>query len=144
MIDPGSRNDASDLRRAVSQLQRSFRALRDPDGPTSAQLSALGALYRHGPMATGELAARERLKPQSVTRFVAALQQAKLIERVPDPGDARRIVVAITDEGRRTLGQVMRRRDERLARKIARLSPADRASVRAATALLEWLASDAD
>jgi DNA-binding MarR family transcriptional regulator len=143
VIDPALRNDASDLRRAVSQLQRSFRDLREPDGPTSAQLSALGSLHRHGPMATGELAARERLKPQSVTRLIAALRDAKLIERVPG-GDARRVVVAITDEGRRALGRVMRRRDERLARKIARLSPAERASVRAATALLEWLASDAD
>jgi DNA-binding MarR family transcriptional regulator len=140
-IDPAAREAATNLRRAVSRLQRSFRATRDPDGPTPAQLSVLGSLVRHGPLATGELARHERLKPQSVTRLVAALEDAGSIARVVDDADARRILVTITARGRAQLGREMRRRDERLAARIAQLGASDRAAVRAATALLEWLAS---
>ncbi len=130
------------MRRAVARLQRSFRCSRDLGGPTGAQLSALGTLIREGPMATGELAQRERLKPQSVTRLVAGLLEQKLAERLVDASDRRRLVVAITPEGRRRLEIEMARRDERLAARIAQLPADDRAVLRAAAPLLDRLSAD--
>ena len=140
MIDADARQEARTLRRAVARLQRSFRSTRDPDGPTPAQLSALGTLYREGALATGELAERERLKPQSVTRLVAGLVERGLIERVIDANDRRRLLVAVTPEGRRQLARELERRDERLVRQLARLSAHDRALVNAACAVIERLA----
>jgi DNA-binding MarR family transcriptional regulator len=139
MSDLGAKTEARALRMAVARLQRSFRTTRGADCPTPAQLSALGSLHRAGPLATGELAARECLKPQSVTRLVAALAKAGLIERVVDGADRRRVVVAITTEGRRRLAREMRRRDERLELRLQELSSADRAILAAAAPLLEWL-----
>jgi DNA-binding MarR family transcriptional regulator len=137
MSDAAALSEARLLRRAIARLQRSFRQSRDIDAPTPAQLSALGTLRRDGAMATGELAERERLKPQSVTRLVAALIESKLVERVADPADRRRQVLAITDEGSRRLGREMQRRDERLALEIASLSAGDRATLLAACVLIE-------
>jgi DNA-binding MarR family transcriptional regulator len=131
--------EARALRRTLAGLQRSFRTTRDPDGPTPAQLSALGTLLREGPMATGELARRERLRPQSVTRLVAALAARGFIERLADDADRRRLVIAVTADGRRELAREMQRRDARLAGQLARFTPAERATLGAARALIERL-----
>jgi len=140
-VDDGdARTEARTLRRAVAQLQRSLRTSRSPESPTPSQLSALGTLLRDGALATGELAARERLKPQSVTRLVAALLEQRLIERVVDERDRRRLVVAITPEGKRRVEAEMQRRDARLAHALSALSEAERATLRSAAGLLERLA----
>lgn len=90
-------------------------------------------------MATGELAKQERLKPQSVTRLVAALVARRLAERVVDDADRRRLLVAITARGKQHLAREMQRRDDRLARSLAVLSNSDRAVLRAACLLIERL-----
>ena len=144
MIDLAARAEARALRRAVARLQRSFRRTRDPAGPTPAQLSALGTLVRHGALAMGELADRERLQPQSVTRLVAALVRRGFAHRIVDDLDRRRFVVAITPDGRRDLVREMQRRDERLARHVARLSFEERATLDAACRIIEQLADGDD
>ena len=131
--------EARALRRAIGRLQRSLRNTRDLDAPTPSQLSALGTLYRDGPLATGELAERERLKPQSVTRLVAALTDRGFIRRAVDATDRRRFVVAITPAGTRRLAREMERRDEQLARELAHLGSEERATLRAACDIIELL-----
>jgi DNA-binding MarR family transcriptional regulator len=132
---------AQTLRRAVSRFQRALRSTRDPESPTPAQLSALGTLSREGAMASGELARRERLKPQSVTRLIAALVEGGLAARIVDSSDRRRLLVSITTHGRQELAREMRRRDRQLARRLLKLSVAERTTLAAASLLLERFAS---
>ncbi len=94
---------------------------------------------REGVLSTGELAARECLKPQSVTRLLAALESRGLIERGVDAADRRRIVVRATAEGRRRVTREMQRRDAGLTRALAELQPAERATLQSACLLLERL-----
>ena len=143
MTEAETRLQAQTLRRATSRFQRALRSARDPDGPTPAQLSVLGTLHRQGPLVAGQLANRERLKPQSVTRLIAALAALGLVKRVVDETDRRRFVVAITIEGRDTLSREMRRRDRQLAQLLANLSDAERSTIAAVCSLLERLAKAA-
>lgn len=94
-------------------------------------------------MAAGELAARERLKPQSVTRLIAAIVAGGFAERVVDNSDRRRFVVAITAEGRATLAREMQRRDRHLARLLESLDSSERDAIAATCRLLERLANAA-
>ena len=72
---------ASDLSLAVMRLARQLR-FRRPESPvTLSQLSALATLAKEGPMTPGALAVRERVRPPSMTRVVASLVGAELVDR---------------------------------------------------------------
>jgi DNA-binding MarR family transcriptional regulator len=136
--------EAQALRRAASVFQRALRQSRDPDTPTPAQLSALGTLHREGPLAAGELAQRERLQPQSVTRLIAALVGLGLAERNEDDADRRRAMIAITPAGRRELRREMQRREKRLARALSALTPSERSTLAASVEILVRIAKEAE
>jgi DNA-binding MarR family transcriptional regulator len=104
---------ANDLRLVLGRLIRRLRAERR--GLTLGQVTVLGRLDREGPAGTSDLAAGERVRPQSMAATVAALAAAGLVERRPDPVDRRRILIALTAHGRETLAADRRRRDAWLA-----------------------------
>ena len=91
----------SALRLGVMRLARRLRVERDGNDLTFNQLAALGTLRRHGPLPIGELAAHENVKPPSMTRTVAALEDAGLVTRRPSDTDGRQVVVELTDARRR-------------------------------------------
>ena len=93
---------AASLRRGTFRLGRRLRMERPARAVTSAELSVLGLLCR-GPMSAGELAAAERVQPQSLTRTLAALEERREIGRHLDPADRRRSVLSITESGRAVL-----------------------------------------
>jgi DNA-binding MarR family transcriptional regulator len=115
---------ASELRVILGQLLRRLRAEhRFPLG----QGSVLGRLDREGTASIGQLAVAERVRPQSMAQTVADLEAAGLISRRPDPGDGRRTLVDLTEQGRRTLEEDRRDRAGWLASAIEReLSAAER------------------
>src|SRR3954449_11520885 len=94
---------AATLRIAVMRLSRRIRVERSGDDLTFNQLSVLGTLSRYGALPVGELAAHENVKPPSMTRTVACLEELGLITREPSPTDGRQVVVALTDEARRVM-----------------------------------------
>lgn len=63
------------------------------------QEQVLQALSTVDTMTMGELAAMLRVKPPTASKTVARLSAQGLIERVPEPGDARIVVVRLTAEG---------------------------------------------
>ena len=96
---------ASDLRVVVGRLVRRFRA----DGPRpSPQVAALASLMRHGAKTTSQLAALERVRPQSMAYTVAELRSAGLVERRPDPSDGRQTLIDVTSAGRATMDDYRR------------------------------------
>jgi DNA-binding MarR family transcriptional regulator len=137
MSDPNTL--ASDLRVVIGRLVRRLRAERRDI--SLAQLTVLGRLDRDGLSGVSAIAAAERVRPQSVASTVAALEQAGLISRRPDPGDGRRVVLELTPAGREALAADRRRREGWLADAIARDLTADERRVLAeAAALLRRLA----
>jgi DNA-binding MarR family transcriptional regulator len=132
---------ASELRLSVMRLRRRLAAERHPDNLLSmGQLAILGALYRNGDQSVGELAALERVQPPSMTRTVNCLADGGYVERRSHPSDGRQVMVTLTDEGRSVLLADRARRDEWLARQLARLSADERAVLRKATPILQRLA----
>src|SRR2546429_8613346 len=137
--DPGV---ASSLRFLVSRLARGLRveraaaSLGEPD-LSETQLAALATLERHGAMTPGELAEHEKVQPPSMTRVIAALVDWQLVSRAPHPTDRRQVILTVTPGGRDLVQKVRRRREAWLARRLAELTPEERATLRAAAPILE-------
>jgi DNA-binding MarR family transcriptional regulator len=132
---------AADVRAGVWRLARRLR--REAGiGITPTLHAALFTIERAEPVTPGRLAALENITKPSVTRSVAALVDLGLIRRTPDPLDGRVTWLTTTPEGRRLLRKGRRRSDEYLARRLAELTPAERATVAKAAALLSRLATE--
>lgn len=100
---PDATEVAGKLRVTVGLVVRKLKQAPGQDELTLAESSALGRLERNGPATASDLARVERISPQSMGVTVAALLERGLIERSRDPQDGRRIVLSITEEGRRTV-----------------------------------------
>ncbi len=98
---------ASDLRLVLGQLTRRLRA---EHSFSLTQGSVLGRLDREGPLSTVELAAAERVRPQSMGQTLAELEGQGLIARRPHETDGRRTLIELTEDGRRVLAEDRRRR----------------------------------
>ena len=94
---------ASQLRTVMWRLLRRYR--RDRTLPTS-QVSALVLIDNDGPLTTSRLAALEHVRPQSMAHTVGQLQDAGFIQRKPDPGDGRKVLLDLTPLGRATLAEL--------------------------------------
>ena len=135
---------ATALRISVSRLARRLRVerlvpeLAEP-ALSDTQLAALATLERHGAMTPGELAEHEKVQPPSMTRVIAALADWELVTRSPDPTDRRQVILSVTSRGRELVQQARRRREAWLARRLAELTPQERAALLAAAPILEKL-----
>jgi len=132
---------ASALRLAVMRLARRMRAERADTSLTLSQLASLATLERHGPMTPGELAAAERVQPSSMTRLIASLEQAGLVDRAPHSSDGRQVVLTASDPGVALLREDRRRREAWLARRLTELTPDDVDVLRRAVVVFDRLAS---
>ena len=91
----------------VKQVELAVRAQLDdifrPIGLTALQYTALTVLERHENMSSAQLARHSFVTAQSMADMIAALESHGLIERHRDEADRRRLVVALTAEGRALL-----------------------------------------
>jgi DNA-binding MarR family transcriptional regulator len=126
------------LRLAVGRLARRLRQQTEGE-ITASQFSALASIDRLGPLTLGKLASAERLRPPTVTRIAAALEEAGLVVRRPDPVDRRVARLERTPLGRELLERTRTRKDAFLAARLTTLAPDELAVLRDATALLERL-----
>ena len=101
------------------------------------QTAALATIERHGPLTPPELAQRERVQRPTITRVLARLEEAGLVDRAADPHDRRSSLVSVSVEGRELLETVRARKDAFLARRIDALEPADREALERAAAIME-------
>ncbi|MEA2146348.1 MAG: hypothetical protein QOG59_1935 [Solirubrobacteraceae bacterium] len=129
---------ASELRTVLGQLMRRLRAEnRLPIG----QASVIARLDRDGPSWVSDLAAAERVRPQSMAQTVGELETQEFVRRRPDPLDGRRMMVELTEAGRAVLEADRRLREGWLARAISHDLPvADQRVLHEATAVLRRLA----
>jgi DNA-binding MarR family transcriptional regulator len=130
---------ASELRIVLGQLVRRLR--REYSFPV-AQASVLSRLDREGAQTTSELAAAERVRPQSMAQTLGELEAERFVARRPDPADGRRVLIELTSRGRERLHEDRRRREGWLAEAIsAELTPAEQEILIEALPLLRRLAS---
>jgi DNA-binding MarR family transcriptional regulator len=129
---------ASELRAVLGQL---VRRLRTQHRFPLSQGTVLGRLDRQGAMGVSDLAAAERVRPQSMAQTVADLEAAGMVTRRPDPRDGRRALVELTPHGLATLQADRRDREGWLARTIAEdLDPAERVTLHRSVELLRRIA----
>lgn len=137
-ISPSAVQAASQVRVVYGRLKRRLKELADTDDLTPSQSSVLSRLDKDGPASASELAAAERVRPQSMAAILAALREADLIERHPDPEDGRRQVVSLTTAGRHRLQGDRKVRQEWLAEILQdRCTEAERQTILTALALLD-------
>ncbi len=132
--DPAVRLRATVLRLA--------RRLRRTDvgaalGPSAADV--LGSVARAGALGMAPLATMEHLNPTMLSRIVGGLERGGLVARSADAADARSVVVAVTDKGRRLHAAMQLERTEVLADAIGCLAGEDRAALLLALPALERL-----
>ena len=122
----------------VKQVELACRAQIDeivrPVGLTASQYTALTVLERHADMSSAQLARYSFVTAQSMADMITALEGRKLIERHRDKADRRRLVVALTDEGRAMLDRCRSEVDALEASMLAGLSAAQTKALRATLA----------
>jgi DNA-binding MarR family transcriptional regulator len=102
-----------------------------------ARLSALSVLVFGGPMALGQLAAAEQVKPPTMSRVVAGLKRSGLARIEADAKDARRIRVTASAKGARLLQEARLRRIRLLAAALTSLNEAELGTILRAAELIE-------
>jgi len=128
---------ADRLHSAAIHLLRRLRREDDASGLPAPQLSALSVIVFGGPITLGALAAAEQVRPPTITKLVATLEAAGLVERETDSEDRRVVRVKSTARGARLLQEGRQRRVATLAGSLADLSAADRALLERAALVLE-------
>lgn len=83
---------ATELRTAMGKLTR---RVRHEDRIPHGQVSVLGTLDRDGAMTTSDLAADQRVRPQSMARAVGLLMDQGLVVRRAHPTDGRKALVEL-------------------------------------------------
>jgi DNA-binding MarR family transcriptional regulator len=104
---------------SVGLLLRRLRQLKAEGELTLPESAALARLDRGGPTTAGALARLEQISPQSMGATLAGLEDRGLVQRQPDPGDGRRIVLSVTETGQRILRDRRSARTRRLADALA-------------------------
>ena len=131
---------ASQLRPSLLRLTRIVRNQRADMSVTLTQLSAMGTLFKRGPMSAGELASCERVQPPSMTKVLASLEERGLVRRETHPTDRRQVIVGITDAGVALLDSERRSRDAWLTQHLNRLTSDERTLLRKVIPVLDKLA----
>jgi DNA-binding MarR family transcriptional regulator len=128
----------------LASLMRLSRAVKStklrPVGDTSlnrADVYALRWLEQHGESRAADLACAFGLSPSVISRQLASLEERDLVQRRPDPADARAGLITLTGSGRRALDAMTQQYVGRLADLLADWQPQER---RAAAALVDRLA----
>jgi DNA-binding MarR family transcriptional regulator len=106
-------------------------------GITRARLSALSVVVFRGPLTLTALAQAEGVRPATMTRIVAALEEAGLVRREPNAADGRSVLISRTDDGGRVLAGARGRRIDAIAARLGDVSEDDLSVLRRAGELLE-------
>ncbi len=130
------------LSEQVLRIQRAFAAIRQQltasgstsgDGVEWAAYGLLFQLVKDGPQRSSALAETACVDPSTISRQVAQLVKAGLVERQSDPGDGRAALLVSTDRGRAAYAAKQEHRQRMFTRVLEGWSADD---VDARTALL--------
>lgn len=141
-LTPRQQRAVPELRTAVMRLARRLRQERD-DRLTPSQLSVLGDLAQHGPTTPGALAAMEQVRPPTMSRILAALEEDGWVAREPHPQDGRQIVITLTPQALEWIDTYREARDRWLRDRLGEMPKEERDLILRAAPLLAKLVADA-
>jgi DNA-binding MarR family transcriptional regulator len=140
-VDSPGLASATSLREPLMALARRMRRQRPDHQLPLTQVQVLADLARGGPLTPVELAAHERVRPQSLTPAVNALEADGLVTKRPDPTDGRRQLLELTAAGDALVTADRAQRDAWLAAAMAaELTPLERDLLHLVAPLLRRLA----
>ncbi len=87
-------------------------------------------------MTPGALAARERVRPPSMTRVIASLVDLGFVDRTAHPDDGRQVLVSVSKSGSDLIDAERRASREWLQQRLAALTTDERATLLAAADLM--------
>lgn len=116
-----------ELRLGLLRLSRRLRQERPLDALTPSQVAVLATLVRQGPSTPGQIAEGERIKPPSVTRILASLEDEGLITREPDPQDGRQVIINLTERAQTRIAASREAKNVWLRQQLDQLSSEERA-----------------
>lgn len=108
-----------------------------------AQARLLATIEDQGQTRISDLAAIDHCSQPTMTTQVRRLEDAGLVSRTEDPGDARAVLIGITEEGHRTLQRVRADRSAAINPYLEHLDDAERAALVEAIRVLRGLLDDA-
>ncbi len=124
------------LRRAVVRRTRALGELPDL---AEAQIELLRLLEREPGLGVGEVAARLRVAPSTVSNVLRSLAPEALVERTPSPSDMRAVRLYPSTNALKLLHRYDKVSRAILAEAIAQLNMADRKALQRATPALARL-----
>ena len=134
---------AEALRPAILRVSRRLRQEAQKAGLSAQDALLLGHIRKNPGVGVSALADAERTSRPTMSAHIKRLEAAGLIARSDHAEDGRRSGLAITGAGAKKLEIIRRQRNDWLAARLARLSPADRATLAAAAEPLLRLVADA-
>jgi DNA-binding MarR family transcriptional regulator len=126
---------------AIVRLNRQLRSQRDENALPLVQLSALKSLQQHGELTPRELAQCERIRPPTMTKLIAALEEAALLSRIPHPDDRRQAILRLTETGATVLAAEASATEHWLTKRLSALSREDRDALAEAIPIINRLSS---
>lgn len=108
-----------------------------------AQARLLATIEDQGQTRISDLAAIDHCSQPTMTTQVRRLEDAGLVSRSEDPGDARAVLIGITEDGRRILERVRADRSAAINPYLEHLDDAERAALVDAIRVLRGLLDDA-
>jgi DNA-binding MarR family transcriptional regulator len=131
----------ADLLAVVARLNR-YATQRIQMQLPAAQARLLSTIEAHGEARICDLAAMDHCSQPTMTTQVRRLEDAGLVARTADPGDARAVRIRITPEGVRTINRVRADRAAAIEPQLGKLAATDRQTLVDAVAVLRRLLDD--
>ena len=131
---------ADALRPALLKVSRRLRREAQKVGVSPLDAQLLGLISKHPGLGAAELADREQVSRPSMSVHLKRLAAEGLIRREAQIGDGRRAGIRLTPAGEAALAAIRAHRNDWLAARLARLTPASRRALAAAAAPLLRLA----
>jgi DNA-binding MarR family transcriptional regulator len=116
---------ANRLRPVLFKLGRELRREIHSLGVTGGQVGLLVQIKHRPGIGMRELAALERISVPGMSKYVAKLEEAGLVQRAPVEGDQRRVGLRLTPAGHKVLRSVKSKRTAWLAARLRQLEPAE-------------------
>jgi len=114
---------ANQLRPVLLKLNRELRREIHSLGVTGGQVGLLVQIKARPGIGMRELASVERMSVPGMSKFIARLEEAGLVQRAPVEGDQRRVGLSLTQAGHKVLRSVKSKRTAWLAARLRHLEP---------------------
>lgn len=132
---------AASLRSTITRLNRQLRKQNITSAFSNAELLTMGLLDQHGSMLPSALADLERISAQAISQIINRLVEAGVVDRTTDESDKRKVLITLTQAGKKHLDENRRIKEEWLVTSMDKLfSTEELALIEAFLPLLQRLA----